>query len=123
MILEQILPTCDIAEDFTNFLRSIRHLHVMSVSKDLGDYKTVITNFEEHFFNLFHKYQLAMTLKVHIVLHHYQYYFETTGETFKETNGEFTETAHSTLRREEEQHGMKIVRRIGTPIHQYRNLK
>ena len=88
---------------------------MMSVSKDLGNYKTVINNFEEHFFNLFHKYQLAMTLKVHIDLHHY---FETTGETFKETNGEFTETAHSTLRREEEQHGMNIVRRIGTPIHQ-----
>ena len=50
----------------------------MSVSRDLGDYKTVINNFEEHFFILFHKHQLNMTLKVHIVLHHYQYYFETT---------------------------------------------
>ena len=95
----------------------------MSVSKDLGDYKTVINNFEEHFFNLFHKYQLNMTLKVHIVLHHYQYYFETTGETFKETNGEFTETAHSTLRKEEEEHNMKIVRKVGSPIHQYKSLK
>ena len=33
------------------------------------------------------------------------------------------EAAHSTLRREEEQHRMNIVRRIGTPIHQYRSLK
>ena len=48
---------------------------------------------------------------------------ETTGETFKETNGEFTETAHSTLRKEEEVHNLKIVRKVGTPIHQYRSLK
>ena len=53
-----------------------------------------------------------MTLKVHIVLHHYQYYFETTGETFKETNGEFTETAHSTLRKEVQDENTIIIIKI-----------
>ena len=90
----------------------------MSVSKQLGDYTTVRNEFEEHFYNLFHKYNLNMSLKVHVVLHHYAYYFENTGETFKETNGEFHETCHSTLRKEEEEHGLKTVRKIGTPIHQ-----
>ena len=66
-LLEQILPTYNIAEDFTRFLRSIRNLHVMSVSKQLGDYTTVINEFEEHFYNLFHKYNLNMSLKVHVV--------------------------------------------------------
>ena len=64
-----------------------------------------------------------MTLKVHVVLHYYQYYFDNTGVTFKETNGEYTETAHQTLRKEEGQRGMGIVRKVATPIHHYRSLK
>ena len=43
--------------------------------------------------------------------------------SLKDTNGEFTETCHSTLRKEEEQHGLRIVRKLGTPIHQYRSKK
>ena len=43
--------------------------------------------------------------------------------TFKETNGEYTETAHQTLRKEEGQRGMGIVRKVATPIHHYRSLK
>ena len=61
--------------------------------------------------------------KVHVVVHHYKFYFESTGKTLKETNGEFTETCHSTLRKSEECHGQKVVRKIGTPIHQYQSLK
>ena len=57
------------------------------------------------------------------MLHHYQYYFDNTGVTFKETNGEYTETAHQTLRKEEGQRGMGIVRKVATPIHHYRSLK
>ena len=95
----------------------------MSVSKHLGDFDTVIDEFEEKFFNLFAKYQLSMTLKVHVVIHHYKFYFETTGKTLKETNGEFTETCHSTLRKAEECHNQKIVRKIATPIHQYQSFK
>ena len=35
----------------------------------------------------------------------------------KDTNGEFVETVHSSLRRYEEIHGTKIVRKKGTPQH------
>ena len=69
------------------------------------------------------KYQLSMTLKVHVAIHHYAFYFSNTGQTFCTTNGEYTETCHSTLRISEETHGLKVVRKIGTPIHQYRSLK
>ena len=37
--------------------------------------------------------------------------------TMKATNGEFVETVHSSLRRYEETHGTKIVRKKGTPQH------
>ena len=64
-----------------------------------------------------------MTLKVHVAIHHYAFYFSNTGQTFCTTNGEYTETCHSTLRISEETHGLKVVRKIGTPINQYRSLK
>ena len=46
-----------------------------------------------------------------------QYPFSMTGITMKDTNGEFVETMHSSLRRYEETHGTKIVRKKGTPQH------
>ena len=41
----------------------------------------------------------------------------------KYTNGEFVETVHSTLRKFEEVHGKKIVRKMGTPVHVQRSLE
>ena len=56
-------------------------------------------------------------------MHHYGYYFQNTGKTFRSTNGEFTESANSTLRRSEETHGFKVVRKLGTPLHKEKSLK
>ena len=58
-----------------------------------------------------------MTLKIHVILDHYSYYFEKTNQTFEDTRREYIENCHSTLRKEEEKHNLKIVRRIGTPFH------
>ena len=63
------------------------------------------------------EYELSMTLKVHIIIHHYQYYFTKSGQTMKMTNGEFVETCHSSLRQSEERHGLKVKRKIGTLMH------
>ena len=46
-----------------------------------------------------------------------------TGKTMKYTNGEFVETVHSTLRKFEEVHCKKTVRKMGTPIHVQRSLQ
>ena len=35
----------------------------------------------------------------------------------RETNGEFVETLHSSLRIHEESHGFKVVKKLGTPTH------
>ena len=48
---------------------------------------------------------------------HYSYYFTNTGKTFKDTNGEFVESLHNSLRLHEESHRMKVVRKLGTPGH------
>ena len=40
-----------------------------------------------------------------------------TNTTMRDTNGEFVETLHSTLRLHEEHHGFKVVRRLGSKIH------
>ena len=40
----------------------------------------------------------------------------------KFTNGEFVETIHSTLRKHEEKHGLKIVKKIGSPAHRVKSL-
>ena len=42
--------------------------------------------------------------------------------SFKDTNAEFTEGAHSTVRKFEETHNFKIVRKLGTPIHLKKSL-
>ena len=42
-----------------------------------------------------------MTLKTHVILHHYGFYFSITGKTIKDTNGE---ALHNTLRIHEDVH-------------------
>ena len=42
--------------------------------------------------------------KMHVILSHYNVYFDTTKKTLKLTNGEFHKSAHSTLRKSEEIH-------------------
>ena len=61
--------------------------------------------------------ELNITLKVHVISHHFTQYFELTNSTMKDTNGEFVETLHSSLRIHEEKHGFKIVRKLGTATH------
>ena len=46
-----------------------------------------------------------MTLKIHIIIHYYPFYISITGKNFKDTNGEFGETCHSTLKMFEKQKG------------------
>ena len=58
-----------------------------------------------------------MTLKIHVILHHIDQYFQLTNTTMRDTNGEFVENLHSSLRTHEENHGYKVVRRLGTSSH------
>ena len=93
----------------------------MCTAKELGDYNRVIEDFKIKFFYLYKNFKLSFTLKVHVILHHFSYYFSKTGKTFKDTNDEFTESAHSTLRKSEEQHNFKVIKNLGTPFHQMKS--
>ena len=121
--LEATLPTFSVAKDFTDYLRCIREVHKACTSKtlDLKEAKQVVKNFETKFYNLYMEYNLSMTLKCHIIIPHYLYFFEKGGKTMKYTNGEFPESCHSTLRQSEELHGFKVKRNLGSPMHQQKS--
>ena len=44
-------------------------------------------------------------------------YFTKTGKNFKDTNGEFVETVHYTLKKHEEKKGFAVKRKLGTDPH------
>ena len=73
--------------------------------------------FGQQFQVLKEKYGLSETLKVHVITSHFGQYFQKMGTNFCHTNGENLESAHSSLRISEERHGLKMVRKIGTPRH------
>ena len=64
-----------------------------------------------------------MSLKIHVILSHYEDYFNITGTNFKDTNEEFTETMHSKVRKSEECHGLKVVKKLGTPVHEKKSFR
>ena len=108
--LESKLPTHSIALEFTKYFKCIRELHLACTAKtlNLSETKRVIDNYTNQFYHLFMEYNLSMTLKVHIIIHHYQYFFTKSGQTMRLTNGDFVETCHSSLRKSEETHGFKV---------------
>ena len=55
---------------------SIRSLHELCTSRDLQDQDLILFDFSVNFEYLFESFNLNMTLKVHIILHHYQDYFD-----------------------------------------------
>ena len=60
-------------------------------------------------------------LKCHIIIHHYPYFFKTSGKNMKLTNGEIPESCHSTLRQSEENYVFKTKRKLGSPMHQQKS--
>ena len=119
--LEEILPLS--ASPFITYLRSIRALHEICTARVLQDHSLVLYHFQVNFFYLYENFNLNMTLKVHIILHHYNDYFDWTGRTMRLTNGEFVESSHYSIKKEERTHGFKVKRAFGTPKHLEKSLK
>ena len=72
---------------------------------------------------LYENFNLNMTLKTHVVLHHYAWYFKTTGKNFRYTNGEFFEAAHYSLKKHDRDHGYVMKKKLGTPQHLLKSLQ
>ena len=119
--LNEILPTE--GSPFISFLRSIRSLHEVCTARELKEYNTVLSDFQVDFEYLYKNFKLNMSLKTHIVLHHYRDYFDWTGKTFMHTNGEFVESTHYSIKNEDRTHNFKVKRVIGTPVHREKILK
>ena len=111
------------ASPFITFLRSISNLHLLCTGRDIDNHRIIINDFTTNFDYLYENFNMNMTLKIHIILHHYSDYFDWTGKSFHYTNGEFVESSHYTIKREEETHGFKVKRSIGTPSHKEKSLK
>ena len=79
--------------------------------------KLILFDFSVNFEYLFENFNLNMTLKVHIILHHYKDYFDMTQKSMRFTNGEFVESTHYSIKNEERTHNFKVKRMMGTPIH------
>ena len=122
--IRYISIACHILQDqLIKYLTSLREVHRVCKNSDLEGHIEVIEEFRQHFFNMHKNFGLTMTLKIHIILHHYEYYFRQTNTTFKWTNGEFTESAHSTVRKFEETRGCQTSKNLGTPIHMSKSLR
>ena len=104
--LEEILS--ESASPFITYLRSIRVLE---------DHFLVLYQFQVNFFYLYENFHLNMTLKVHIILHHYHDYFDWTGRTMRFTNGEFVESSHYSFKKEERTHGFQLKRAMQPSIY------
>ena len=109
----------EIARDFTEYMRSLKFLREVSVSKDFEPklYNEIIDNLKMKFNVMKEKYGHSETLKVHVIKDHFKYYFDQTGENFSKTNGENLESCYSSLCIHEERHKFHFNRKIGTPTH------
>ena len=61
-------------------MRSKRELHEIFIARTLIDYLLILNGFKQNFEFLFENFNLNMSLKVHIIIHHYQDYFEWRGK-------------------------------------------
>ena len=66
---------------------------------------------------------MNMSLKTHIIFHHYEDYFTWTGKNFRYTNGEFVKASHYSFKRADDLHNFKVVRKMGTLKHKELSLK
>ena len=106
--LKETLP--DRAEDFIKYLQSIQDLHIMCIEEKLPSHK------------LYDNFHLNMTLKIHVIFHHYEEYFETTGTNFRTTNVEHHEAVHHSLKVFERKKGFHQQKKLGTLLHQQKSL-
>ena len=91
---------------FIQYLETLGHLNVAVNLKNL-DMELIggIINRLDNIFQLLQaRFDLSMPLKVHVILHHYMDFFETSGETLLSYSDEITEAMHSQIRLFEDAH-------------------
>ena len=69
------------------------------------DAQFYLFHFQINFDCLYEQFGVNETLKTHVILEHFGWYFENTGKNFRLTNGEFVEAAHYSRKIHEVDHG------------------
>ena len=107
------------AESFLNYMRSIRELHSAVVASDYSYSRCerAVFNFETNFWYMHEAYKLPMTLKCHVIIDHYLWYFREMGTNFHDTYEEYVEAHHYSLDRVEENKKINVKRKLVTDGH------
>ena len=82
-----------------SYLTFLRAIHKICVESEVDSNYTLVLNELQALFDFFHEnFNLNMSLKTNVILHQFIEYFQK-GGTIKNTNGEFVENIHLTLRK------------------------
>ena len=75
--LEELLPTFDIATEFTDSLRGLRFVCDTAIAKEVDQptYREYLDNFSSRFEVLNEKYSLSETLKIHVIRYNLKEFF------------------------------------------------
>ena len=81
--LQGILP--EVEEPFIIYFRSLKELDRVCVTGNFEteDWEQKLFDFEQKNFYLYECFDLNMTLKIHVIIHHYHWYFTKTGKKLK----------------------------------------
>ena len=74
-------------------------------------------------FDKYKDFKLPMTLKVHVIVHHYSDYFKETKTNFRKTNDEHHEAIHHTIKVFESKKNFYMKKHLGSLIHQAKCLQ
>ena len=120
--LEESLP--DYSIPLIDFLRNTSKLHKMCVEENLReDYKQVLGEFKNSFELCYELFNMNMTLKLHVIIHHYEDFFRMTGKTMKMINGEHHEAIHHQIKDFERTRVFFMRKNLGSLIHMEKSLK
>ena len=87
------------------------------------DAEFYLFHFQINFDCLYEDFGVNETLKTHVILEHFSWYFENSGTNFRLTNGEFVEAAPYSKKRHEVDDGFVTKKKQGTKHHLLRQIQ
>ena len=79
-------------------------------------FSATLQKFKNCFNTLYDNFNFNMTLKFHVIFHHYKEYFETTGTNFRTTHVEHHEAVHHSLKIFDRKKGFNQKEKNGHPF-------
>ena len=120
--LQKTLPELSIP--LIDFLRNTEKVHKMCTADKLSeDYCQILKDFKDSFEICYELFDMNMTLKIHIIIDHYEDFFRMTGKTMKNINGEHHEAIHHLIKDFERKRGFYMRKNLGGLIHMQKSLQ